>query len=137
MHFLCNTIDLKQSVELTLKVQGKSLATVLDEVHFIVNLHCFPLPLVPQANHSFPKVSHLPPPRQNNFQNSPPPFSLSKIPLPSCQSEQNSKVLISTIFLQDQSRGQILSYFYKLCSALSLSAECLLNFLSNFYLTTM
>ena len=63
MHFLCDAIDLKQSVEGTLK-------TVLDEVHFIVNLYSF-LPLVPQVTSSFPKVSHSPPPRQNNFQNSP------------------------------------------------------------------
>ena len=61
MNFLCNAIDLKQSVEGNLKVQGKYLKTVLDEVHFIVNLHSLPLPLVLQANPSLPKVSHLPP----------------------------------------------------------------------------
>ena len=61
MHFLCDAIDLKQSVEDTLKVHGKSLTIVLDEVHFIVNLYSFSLPLIPQANHSFPKVCHLPP----------------------------------------------------------------------------
>ena len=38
MHFLSDAIDLKQSVEGPLKVQGKSLTTVLDEVHFIVDL---------------------------------------------------------------------------------------------------
>ena len=59
-----------QPVECTLKVQGKSLTTVLDEFHFIVNLYSFPLPLVPHANPSFLKVSHLTPSRQNNFQNS-------------------------------------------------------------------
>ena len=64
MHFLCDAIDLKQSVEGTLK-------TVLDEFNFIVNLYSF-LPLVPQANPSFPKESHLSPPRQNNFRNPPP-----------------------------------------------------------------
>ena len=63
MHFLCDAIDLKQSVEGTLKVLRKSLTTVLDEVHFIANLYSFPLPLVTQANPSFPKVSHVPPPR--------------------------------------------------------------------------
>ena len=42
-----------------------------DEVLFLVNLYSFLLPLVPQANSSFPKVSHLPPLRQDNFQNSP------------------------------------------------------------------
>ena len=40
MHFLCNAIDLKRSVEGTLKVKGKYLTTVvLDEVPFTVNLH--------------------------------------------------------------------------------------------------
>ena len=89
MHFLCDAKDLKQPVEGTLKVYGKSLATVLDEVHFIVNLYSFPLSLVPQLNPSFPKVSHLltpgppvkpflpqsksfaPTPRQYNFRNFP------------------------------------------------------------------
>ena len=70
MYFLCNTIELKQSAEGTLKVQGKSLKTALDEVHFIVHLYSFPLPLVPQAKPSFSKVNHLSPPRQNKFQNS-------------------------------------------------------------------
>ena len=48
MHFLFNTIDFqKQSVESTLKVLGKSLETVLDEVHFTVNRYNSPIPLVP------------------------------------------------------------------------------------------
>ena len=34
MHFLWYAKDFKQSVESTLKVLGKSLANVLDEVHF-------------------------------------------------------------------------------------------------------
>ena len=59
MHFLCDAIDLKQSVEGTLEVQGKSLTIVFDEVHFIVNLYTFPLPLVLQTNPSFHKVNHL------------------------------------------------------------------------------
>ena len=58
-------------VEGTLSVKRKSLTTVLDEVHFIVNLYSFPLPLDLQANLSYPKVSHFSPPWQNNFQNSP------------------------------------------------------------------
>ena len=58
--FLCDAIDLEQSMEGTLKMYGKSLATVLDEVHFIVNLYSFPLPLVSKKNPSFAKVSHLP-----------------------------------------------------------------------------
>ena len=61
MHFLCDAIDLKQSVEDTLKVHGKSLTTVLDEVHFIVNLYSFTLTLVSQVNPSFPKLSQLSP----------------------------------------------------------------------------
>ena len=71
MHFLCDVTDLKQSVEATLSVKGKSLTTVLDEVHFIVNLYSFPLPLHLQVNLSYPKVSYFSPLWQNNFQNSP------------------------------------------------------------------
>ena len=65
--FLCDTIDLNQSLEGTLKVQGKSLTTVLDEAHFIVNLYSVPLPLISQANPSFYKISYLPTPWQDNF----------------------------------------------------------------------
>ena len=79
MHFMCNATDLNQSVECTLKLLGKYLTTVLDEVHFIVNLYSFPLSLVPQANLSFPKVSHLLPPRNNNFQNFPTLFLLTTL----------------------------------------------------------
>ena len=64
MHFLCDATDLKHSVECTLKVKGKSLTTILDEVRFIVNLYSFSLPMVSQANPFFPKLSHFPPPRQ-------------------------------------------------------------------------
>ena len=72
MYLLCDAIDLKQSVEGTLEVLGKSLKIVLNEIHFTVNLYSFPLHPVLQANPSFPKVSHLSPtPRQRNFQNSP------------------------------------------------------------------
>ena len=42
---------------------GKYLTTVLDEVKFIVNLYSFLLPLLHQADPSFPKVTHLPPSR--------------------------------------------------------------------------
>ena len=59
MHFLCDAIDLKQSVEGTLKVSGKSLTTALDEVYLIVNQYSFLLSLVAQANPSFPKISQL------------------------------------------------------------------------------
>ena len=78
----------------TFKVYGKSLTTVLD-INFIVNLYSFLLSLVPQANSSFPEVSHLPP-------------------------------LSFKISLKD-------TFFHKLPKALSLSPECLLNFLLNVY----
>ena len=68
---------MKQSVKGTLKVMGKSLKTALDEVHFVVNLYSFILSPVAQADPSFPKVSHFPPPRQSNFQNS--PFSRASV----------------------------------------------------------
>ena len=55
MHLLCEAIDWKQSVEGSLKVLGKSLKTVLNEVHFIVNLYSF-LPPVPQGK----LFDHLP-----------------------------------------------------------------------------
>ena len=55
MHFLCDAIDLKQSVGGSLKVLGKSLTTVLDEVHSIFNLSSFPLPLVPKSKLFLPQ----------------------------------------------------------------------------------
>ena len=61
MYFLCDAIHLQQSLEGTVTVLGKFLITVMEEVYFVVNLYSFPLPLVPQANSSFPKVSYLPP----------------------------------------------------------------------------
>ena len=45
MYFLCDAIHLKQPVEGTLKVLGKSLKTVLDKVYFTVKLCSFPLQL--------------------------------------------------------------------------------------------
>ena len=69
--FFCDAIILKQSVKSTLKVSEKYRKTVLDGVHVIVNLHFFFLPPVLHANPSFPKVNHLPPPRQSSFQISP------------------------------------------------------------------
>ena len=77
MNFLCDAIDLKQSVERTLEAWGKSLTIVWHEAHFIVNLYSLPLPLVPEANPSFTMVSHLTPPRWNNFQNFPSIFLLT------------------------------------------------------------
>ena len=43
----CKPEGTLKGLEGTLKVYGKSLTTVLDEVHFILNLYSFPLPLVP------------------------------------------------------------------------------------------
>ena len=77
MLFACDEIDLKKLVEDTLKVQRKSLTTVLDEGHFTVSLDSFPLLLVPQANPFFPKVCRLPPSKQKNFQNSPSSFPVN------------------------------------------------------------
>ena len=42
--------------------------------------------------------------------------------------------MITTLVLQDYPQGYILSYFYKLPRALSLSPEFLLDFLSNVYI---
>ena len=42
---LRDAIDVKQSVEVSLKILGKSFETLLDNFHFIVNLYSFPLPL--------------------------------------------------------------------------------------------
>ena len=47
MHFFTDAIDLKQSAEGTLK-------TVLDEVHFIVNLYSL-IPLVPPGKSFLPQ----------------------------------------------------------------------------------
>ena len=78
MLFLCDAIDLKQSVQGTFKVLGKTLTAVLDKVYFIVNLYSFPLPLVSHENPSFPKVSHLPlpAPKQNRTTSKTPPVFL-------------------------------------------------------------
>ena len=58
MHFLCDAIDLEQSVEGILRKNFWQLQ-LSDEVHFIVNLYSFPLPLF-----------ICPSPMDNNFQNS-------------------------------------------------------------------
>ena len=44
----------KQWIKATLEVLGKSLKTVLDEVHFLVKLYGFPLPQVSYEN--FPSL---------------------------------------------------------------------------------
>ena len=85
MHFLCDAIDLKHSVE------GKSLTTVLDEVQFIVNLYRFLLPMIPQANPSFPKVCHLPLSQAEQLRKLLPLFLLT----PLCWGYLNSQVRIN------------------------------------------
>ena len=54
MHFLCDTIYRLP------EVLGKSLKTVLDEVHFMVLLYSFSLTTIAQENPSFPQVSQFP-----------------------------------------------------------------------------
>ena len=130
MHFLCDAIDLKQSVENTLKAQGKLLTTVLDEFHFIVKLYSFPLPLVPQENPSFPKASHLPLPGRTTSK-TPPSFSvnptflrISRLPGQNQQNDKQPRLpsLPFKISLKDTS-------FH-----ISINSLLFLNFLSNFYI---
>ena len=71
MHFLCNAIDLKQSEEGTLEVQGKSLTTALDVVCFVVHVYSFSLPLIPQANPSFPQSQAEELPSRQSFSANP------------------------------------------------------------------
>ena len=72
MHFSSDAIDVKQSVESTFKVWGRSLTTALNEVHFIVNLYSFPQHLVSQANPypSQPFANPPPPPQAEQLPNS-------------------------------------------------------------------
>ena len=140
MYFLCDTIDLRRSVEGTLKVQGKFLTTVLDEVHFIVNLYSFPLPLVSQTNASFPKVIHFStsqaeqlPKLSYSFCSVNPSF-LEDISTPRLESTKWQTVLITTLALQAQPQEYIPSYFHTLPRTLFLSSEFLLSFLSKFFI---
>ena len=52
---LRDAIDVKQSVEVSLKILGKSFETLLDNFHFIVNLYSFPLPSVPKVSLPSPR----------------------------------------------------------------------------------
>ena len=92
MHLLCVAIDLKQSVEGTLKVWGKYLTTVFDEVHFVVNLYSFPLPLVPQANPFFPQGTSFVPFQGRTTSKTTPSFSVN----PSIFEDMSSPRLEST-----------------------------------------
>ena len=65
MYFLCDAMDMKQSVEGTV-TEG----TVLNKVHVTLKLYSV-LHLCPHEDPSFPKVSYLHPPKQNIFQNFP------------------------------------------------------------------
>ena len=96
MHFLYDAINLKQSVEGTLNPQGKSLITVLDEVHFIVNLYSFPTTPAPQGKSFLPQGKSFAPSEAEQLPKFPTPsFSvnpsllrMSQLP---GQNQQNSK----------------------------------------------
>ena len=75
----CKPEGTLKGLEVTLKVYAKSLTTVLNEVHFILNLYSFPLPLVPQANPSFAEVSHLPPSQAEQLPKLPSLFLLTPL----------------------------------------------------------
>ena len=79
MDFLCDAMDLKQSVGGTLKVLGKSLTTVLDEVHFIFNLSSFPLPLVPQSKPFLPQGKSFAPSQAEQLPKLPSLFLLAPL----------------------------------------------------------
>ena len=64
-----------------LKVLGKSLKAVLDEVNFMVNLYSSPLPPVPQPNPSYPQVSHLYPFQAEQIPKLSSPLHTSKLAL--------------------------------------------------------
>ena len=61
----------KQSVGGAIKVLEKSLKTILDKVHFIVNLYSFPVPSSHPGKPFFLQISHFTPPTHINFQTSP------------------------------------------------------------------
>ena len=113
----------------------------MDEVYFIVNLYSFPLPLVHQANSSFSKVSHLSPSQVEQ---------IPKIPLPLLflltllfWGYLNSMIRINKMAnsldyhpcpSRLASRIHLFIFLYTHEGFISLSPECLLNFLSNSYI---
>ena len=124
MHFSCDVIDLMQSVESTLNVQEKSFTTVLDEVHFIVKLYSFPLPLVLQANLSFFKVRHLPLSQAERLPKLTHSFFVNPSFLRISQLQVRINKMVNRLDYHPRfSRlsSRILSYLYKLHRALSLS----------------
>ena len=113
---------------------------VLDEkiqksyVSRLMSLYSFPLPLVPQVNPSFPKVSNLPPPRQNSFQ-TPSVFLLTPLFWGYLKSQVRINKLVNSLDYQP-CRSKLASRIHPYFNSLGryLSPECLFNFLSNFYI---
>ena len=118
------------------------MTTVLDEVPFVINLYSFPLFLVSQANPFFPKVSHLPPPpNQDNFQNSASRILLTPLFWGYINSHYRTNKMANslayhpffTISLKDISfHISINNLMHYTC--LSFSLDYLFKFLSNFYI---
>ena len=117
MHSLC---ILKQSVEVTLKVQGKSLATVSGSfyslsVQFLPTLNPLGESFLSQVK-SFARLQgRITSKTSPYFSVNPFYLRISQVP---SQNQQNA-VLITTLVLQDQPQGRIFSYFYKLPRVLS------------------
>ena len=138
----------KQSIADALKVLGKCLKAVLDEVHFIVNLYSFSLPpsppgkpflspcklFVPSQLKQLPKLAR---PLYTSatalvcifsshslYFNA--PFfcclSFSRVSQPKVRIKKIVNIVsVTTLVFQDQPQGHIISYFYKLHRASSLS----------------
>ena len=138
MDFLCDAMDLKQSVGGTLKVLGKSLTTVLDEVHFIFNLSSFPLPLFPQSKPFLPQGKSFAPLPGRATSKTPLSFSVSPSFLrisqfPGCNQRNGKQCWLSTLSFKISLKDT--SFHISINSlGLYLSPECLFNFLSKFYI---
>ena len=136
MDFLCDAMDLKQSVGGTLKVLGKSLTTVLDEVHFIFNLSSFPLPLVPQSKPFLPQGKSFAPLPGRATSKTPLSFSVSPSFLrisqfPGCNQRNGKQCWLSPLSFKISLKDT--SFHISINSlGLYLSPECLLFFLSNY-----
>ena len=138
MDFLCDAMDLKQSVGGTLKVLGKSLTTVLDEVHIIFNLSSFPLPLVPQSKPFLPQGKSFAPLPGRATSKTPLSFSVSPSFLrisqfPGCNQRNGKQCWLSPLSFKISLKDT--SFHISINSlGLYLSPECLFNFLSKFYI---
>ena len=128
--FLCNATDFKQSVEGTFKMQGKSLKTVLYEVHFIVNLYSLPLSLVPQADSSFLKVCHLSPSQAEELPKIPPLLLLTPLSWGYLNSQFSINKMVNSLHCYPYSSRLALRIHSINSLGLNLSPEYLLNFLS-------